>query len=208
MASKGPRNPNPPKDFHDRKIRVSRITDTEVYRVSGRGKSGCLFYSRTGRYRFDFEDASFGVCYFGSTKRSAILETLGRYLVRSISIPEEELENLTLYRLAISKATLCPMHGSDLSQMGGTGQVTSGSYTVSRRWAQAIMTHPSTFSGIEYTGRICQELCYALFGKGKKPFLHEKNLKPQPIGRLIDLDETWIELDNHRCGVKRKAKKN
>ncbi len=202
MGKDGPRNPRPPKSFGQRKLPKKKLGKRTLFRVSARPPEEAVFYSKKGIYRFDFENPPYGVCYFGLSEEAAIMETLGEKLRLRKRFYTSELDLKRIYKFVVDADTpICPFHGENLTVMGATGQVLSGNYSTSRAWSKAIMNHSNGYGGMLYDGRLCQKMCLALFGDGKKPFDHESALTIVSETKLSECDLMWEKINLHEAPV-------
>ncbi len=204
MTSRGPRSPLPPADILERELPVFEPDGLRLFRVSLRSRPEAVFFSRLGRYRFDFENAPLGVCYFALSRKGAIKEFLGRWLLDNRAVPAK-FRDASLYEFEAKGLRLFDMTGEDLTVFGATSQVLSGSYAVSRKWAEAAMDHPRKFNGILYRGRVCGSECVALFGLGKGWGNSGKRAaKFVASVTLENSREAHAELIAHRTGFRRR----
>ncbi|HUE43252.1 MAG TPA: RES family NAD+ phosphorylase [Candidatus Sulfotelmatobacter sp.] len=115
---------------------------------------GAIFFSKTGRNRFDSPDGSFGVLYVGQDEYCAFIETFGQNTgIRLVT--HTALERRHLSYLAIKTAlTLVDLASSgSLTRIGADARLFSGSYAVAQRWSAALRALPTRPAGILYPAR-------------------------------------------------------
>lgn len=139
-------------------FRVHRTTFDPIFFGPGAGNPPA--------FRFDSPGGNYGVMYIGLELASAFVETLLRNpRLRLVSKSEIDLRRWSEIR-ASRELRLARMHGNGLSAMGATALVTTGGYSHSRAWSQAIWSHPDGVDGIAYLSKHdTQRKCIALFDR-------------------------------------------
>ena len=88
--------------------------------------------------------------------------------------------------------TVVPLHGSSLKRLGTTAETTSGPYTISQAWSQAIHHHPASVDGIRYwSSRDNALFCFAFFDRSPNDAFHVRSSvvltrEPALLGRIPD----------------------
>jgi hypothetical protein len=129
-----------------------------LYRLTQTRFSDPAYFGRLVRHRFDAPDASYGVCYLGTTLACCLLEALllahdaagGRRLVT--------LDTLQSYYAAVatlrSPLRLADLTGDGLGALGIDQRVTGGDdYDLAGAWSAAIHAHREAVDGIVYPSR-------------------------------------------------------
>lgn len=154
----------PPHDLASRPLDILNFAEA-VFR-SHSTRHHPVFYGKTGLFRFDAPDGSYGVLYAGTDAHSAFVEGL-------VSNPENRvLTTSHLKSKALSK--LKPRRSlrlidltisGALVRIGADARLFSGTRSVAQSWSKALHDHPVTADGILYPSRLDPSRhCVALFG--------------------------------------------
>lgn len=173
-------HPLPPDDFNDKLLLTSEYRQS-WYRLNPAGFNSAIYFDRSGRGRFDFPQASYGILYTAQNERGAFIETFGRTLgIRTVS--QTALKQRSLFIITSDRSlVIVDIWGVNLTKLGVDARLSSGDYQISRAWAQAIYNHPQKVDGICYHSRHDDtEICCGLFDRTAS-ILKEVNL-----GNLID----------------------
>jgi hypothetical protein len=143
------RRPEPPADLHSRRLPLQSLsagaTIHRIHLTSRRAK----FFGRTATWRFDSPDRSFGTLYAALSEQACFVETILRGSDRLVA--QSELDIRSLCRIGLVRdVRVVPLHGEHLAQLSASAVVSAGPYALSRRWAQAIHSHPEQPDGIVY----------------------------------------------------------
>ncbi len=191
-----PDNHLPPPTFSKRRLPTETIeAKTVLYRMHRRGL-GPVYFGRSGDYRFDSPDSSYGVLYAAATPEACFVETLLREPGKDY-VAMEELEKREITELMTStEIRVARLHGPGLKRIGMTAAAVSGDYAIAQAWSQAIHGHPDAVAGISYRSvRDNDLICYAFFeGKTSSVFQEKRSGKP------ID-DHPWLGQILDRYGV-------
>ncbi len=156
-------HPLPPDDFNDQLLPTSEYSQP-WYRLNPVGYDSVIYFDRSGKGRFDSDQASYGILYAAQNERGAFIETMGRNLgIRTVS--EVALKQRNLFKITSDRPLIIvDIWGVSLTKLGVDARISSGSYRVSRAWAKAIYEHPQKVDGICYHSRHDDtEICCGLF---------------------------------------------
>jgi hypothetical protein len=192
MENMAPSDGLPPDVFSERKIPVEGLTaGVTLYRMHG-NSHGPVYFGKSGDYRFDSPDRSYGVLYAAGTTAGCFVETLLREPGKDyVSESEISIRRITEIKI-VANLSLAQLHGSGLYKMGATAASVSGDYSVSQAWSKAIHAHPQNLDGIAYRSvRDNSLVCYALFDripnsnlrKGRSMTLTQH---PRIFGEILD----------------------
>jgi hypothetical protein len=167
---------------------------TTLVRIHWPGKA--LFFGpgehRKARGRFDCTDGSFGTCYLAERTRAAFVETFLRE-GRVKLVSEEELRAREWSAVEVVETLrLVACHGAALTDLHTTSAISSGAYSRSRAWANALYHHPGAPDGLYYRSRHDDdEMCVALFSRA------EAKVRLVDTRPLLDPATQVIEAINH-----------
>ena len=116
--------------------------------------------------RFDSFSRAFGVLYLAQALEGAFAETILRNPQRRL-VDLSDIASRAVSVLGFSRTIrLVKMFGDGLQAVGTDNAVSTGPYSASREWADALFTHPDAPDGIAYASRHDPEqLCIALFSR-------------------------------------------
>lgn len=204
MATSGAKRivaPEPPARLSSIDLPVCDVATT-WFRICRRRHASPLFWSRLGIYRFDSENARWGVCYAASSITRAFQEVFGIKIRCSIPLDWSEINDFRVWYISIPGGFRgLNLFGDTLTLIDATLQCFVSSYAKSRRWGAALMDHPADLDGLVYYGRRCGAHCLALFGDETSPRKYQKSLKSELLGDLILWDEFWSMLDRLKVRV-------
>lgn len=145
-------------------------------------------------FRFDSAKGAFGVLYASPSADGALVETLLRRPARRfVDGPAEITPRLLSILEADHPLRLVRAWGDGLSRLGTTAALSTGPYTSSQVWADALFEHPDQPDGIAFASRHNnQEICVALFERAS---LTLKVVATQPL--LSILSQVGALLDRH-----------
>lgn len=167
-------HPLPPDDFYQISLPITASHQT-WYRLNPVPYSSSIYFDKSGRGRFDHPSASYGILYVSEAIEGAFIECFGRNLgIKAVA--EADIKTRNLFEITSKHSLkLVDLLGSGLVKIGADARITSGSYTVSRAWVEAIYNHPQQVDGIRYYSRHDNNLvCCGLFQRTKE-VLTEKN---------------------------------
>jgi hypothetical protein len=167
-------HPLPSADFNQLSLPIIESHQT-WYRLNPVGYSSSIYFDQSGRGRFDHQQASYGILYVAEAIEGSFIECFGRNLgIKAVA--EADIKTRNLFEITSNRSLrLVDLLGSGLVKIGADARVTSGSYTVSRAWVEAIYHHPQQVDGIRYYSRHDNDLvCCGLFERTKK-YLTEIN---------------------------------
>jgi len=171
-----------------------------LYRIHDKDYSP-LFFGRTGNYRFDAPDQSFGVLYAASTREGAFVEAVLRQKTgRSIRIISRTyLATRKLSTLVLGRpATMAKLRDNGLAANHTNSEISSiEPYIISQIFSRALHQHIDRVSGIAYRCRHDNEqVAWAFFDRSHTLF-DRHDTPPE----TLDLDEEWLEDLEDRYGI-------
>lgn len=203
MATSEPKRvvaPEPPARLGEIEPPHAEIPTT-WFRLSRRRYSSPLFWSRLGRYRFDSEDARWGVCYTAISIPAAFQEVFGNKIRHGAPLDWTEVQNICVWRIITPpRFRGLALFGETLSVIDATLQCFVSSYPKSQRWGAALMRHPADLDGLVYLGRRCGANYLAMFGDADSPRRYQSALRTDLLGDLATWNQFWPMLD--RLGVR------
>jgi hypothetical protein len=205
MAASEPsrvRAPEPPKNFDHRNLPTARVPVQSWWRLHDRNFPEPIYWSRSGKYRFDSPGAPFGVFYSGLDLTTAFLEVFGDKVRHSRRLALSQIRRYEIRRVTVpASLKVLILEGSNLAKAGATMGCFSGSYPLSQRWGAAFMNHGENMDGLVYIGRRSGARCLALFGDDKHPKKHQASLIVEPVEPLVDSLEFWQIADELELAV-------
>jgi len=135
-----------------------------------------VFYGKTGRFRFDAPDGSFGVLYAGVDPYSAFVESLiknpNNRVATTSALKKTGLSELKPKR-PLRLIDLAP--SGALVRIGADARLFSADRKIAQLWSKAFHDHPARAHGILYPSRLDPaRRCVALFDD-RNPNLVELN---------------------------------
>jgi hypothetical protein len=115
-----------------------------------------LYFGRTGRYRFDDPNGSYGVLYAARDPFGAFIETFGQQTgVRSVGAGELRRRCLTEFYPVRPLSLVDLFSPGCLARIGADSRLFAGSRGIARLWSRAIYEHPDHLRvhGILYPAR-------------------------------------------------------
>jgi hypothetical protein len=114
-----------------------------------------VFYGKTGRFRFDAPDGSFGVLYAGVDPYSAFVESLlkspDNRVVTTSALKQTGLAELRP-KFPLRLVDLTP--SGSLVRIGADARLFSADRSVAQLWSKALHDHPVCAHGILYPSRL------------------------------------------------------
>jgi len=196
MVSKVPPE-KPPSGFKSRTLPIETFfAGSQLLRIH-QSIHGALYFGRSGDYRFDSPNGTYGVCYTGMTAEACFVETcltqVGATLVSATFLDARELSFIDVKE----DLSLVMLHGTGLAPMGATSIVSAGPYDISQAWAEAIHDHPGNHDGIIYrTSHDDDEFGVAIFERSK----HKVN-QGSGIGLMKDARTIASLLNRYGVGL-------
>ncbi len=198
MATSGhrPTVPDPPADLAKIKLPAHTTGEMVWYRLNDATHPNPLFYSRTGRYRFDSPPPTkWGVSYWGSSIVGCMQEIWGDAARNRRGIDYGDIARMDVWELTIPDRAFVyvELHGAGLTLIKAHMGCFTGGYKKSQKWGAALMDHPANLDGVEYLGRRCGSPCLAMFGdqnpaKGKA---YQAKLIRKKLGPLVNWGKFW-----------------
>ena len=194
MAKSAPkilRASEPPSDLDAIKLPIA-LAGASWYRICHKKYPSCIYWSRSGDYRFDSPGARWGVCYSGGAITSAFQEVWGDVMRKQGRLDWLKLKELVVWKIDVDPALkTVELAGTSLATVKATVQCFVTSYPLSQRWGAAFMLHPDHIDGLQYIGRRCGRTCLALFGDKDHPKAHQLTLRETRLGVLPEWRDLW-----------------
>lgn len=190
MAHRGPTGsaPPPPAWLTDAPLPLHVLpAGTPLFRIHP-GHLHPIFYSpgpgAPPRHRFDSPGGHCGVLYAAQSMAGAFVETVLRNPhTRLIGLREITARALSMLH-ATRPLRLVAMYGSGLQQLGTDNAISTGPYTASGAWTDALLAHPARPDGILYASRHDpDELCIALFSGTESDLVIAEG--PTPLADML-----------------------
>jgi hypothetical protein len=161
-----------------------------------------LFFGRTGEWRYDDPERSFGVLYVAADFEGAFVEgCLHDAAVGTTSalLSERYLARRCLSRICFAAPLrLVDLSGPGLVAIGADARLCVGDYLVAQLWSRALWRHPQQPDGILYLARHNPAIvCAAVFDRA--PAAAAERLGPMLGPRLVR--RTAALLDAYRVGL-------
>ncbi len=161
-----------------------------------------LFFGRTGEWRYDDPERSFGVLYVAADFEGAFVE--GCLHDAAVGTTSALLSERYLARRCLSNICfaaplrLVDLSGPGLAAIGADARLCVGDYLVAQRWSRALWLHPQQPDGILYLARHNPAIvCAAVFDRA--PAAAAERLGPMLGPRLVR--RTAALLDAYRVGL-------
>lgn len=161
-----------------------------------------LFFGRTGEWRYDDPERSFGVLYVAADFEGAFVE--GCLHDAAVGTTSALLSERYLARRCLSNICfaaplrLVDLSGPGLAAIGADARLCVGDYLVAQLWSRALWRHPQQPDGILYLARHNPAIvCAAVFDRA--PAAAAERLGPMLGPRLVR--RTAALLDAYRVGL-------
>ena len=147
-------HPEPPSDLASRlPLLVTLDSGTVLSRFHDRDY-GPIFFGRTGNYRFDAPDQSFGVLYAGRDEFCAFIEIFGQSTgIRVVTRAALERRHLSYLTTRVPLTLIDLVSSGGLARIGADARLFSGSHAIAQRWSAALRDHPKRPVGLLYPAR-------------------------------------------------------
>ncbi|SRR6266545_145103 len=142
--------PEPPSDLDTRPLPLEVLPlGSAIHRVHVIAR-GPKFFGRTGDWRFDSPDRSYGTLYGAKSESACFVETLLRGLDGFVA--QSELKKRAFCRFTLTREVrLVRLYGPDMASIGATAAVTSNpDYSLCQRWSRTLFLHRDAPDGIIY----------------------------------------------------------
>jgi RES domain len=183
--------PEPPSDLHLRALPLEILSSGAVVHRIHLTARGPKFFGRTGSWRFDSPDGSYGTLYLGMSAEACFVETLLRGLNGFVAQSELHVRSFCRFA-AIRDLRLVRLYGPDMVALGATSGVSANpDYGLCQRWSQALHSHFEAPDGILYKSNYDNdELALVLFDRAhdaidsgsSTPVMNDHPL----LGRILD----------------------
>lgn len=145
--------PAPPVDFAAGAVKVVEF-DKPIFRGHAILRHP-VFYGKTGQYRFDAPDGSYGVLYAGADIFCAFVESLIKN-PNSRVVTTTELKNRAVAELRgvrVLRLVDLTLSGA-LMRMGADARLFSGEREAAQLWSKALHDYPAMADGLLYPSRL------------------------------------------------------
>lgn len=161
-----------------------------------------LFYGRTGQWRYDDPERTYGVLYVAAGLEGAFVEGCLHDSVVGTTTPllsERYLEQRCVAKIRFAgRLRLVDLSGPGLAAIGADARLCVGDYRIAQLWSRAIWGHPQQPDGILYLSRHNPAiLCAAVFDRASEA--HHEPLGPFLGPQLIH--RTAALLDVYGVGL-------
>ena len=193
----GSRSPKPPSDLHTKTLPLEVWSaGRNLYRIH-RTVNVPKFFGRSGDWRFDAPDASYGTLYVATSPEAAFAETLLRGSGGFVALSELEARSLCKFTV-VRELRLVRLYGPNMSSLGATAAVSSGDYVASRQWSRALWSHPEQPDGILYRATFDNDrFAVVLFDRA------EAEIDPGATTKLLsDIKLLGRILDQYRASIR------
>ncbi len=193
-------HPEPPSDLASRSLLLVRLDPGTILSRLHDRDYGPIFFGKTGNYRFDSPDGSFGVLYVGRDDFCAFIETFGQSTgIRLVTRTELEKRHLSYLTTTMPLTLIDLVSSGGLTRIGADARLFSGSHAIAQRWSAALRDHPAKPAGLLYPARHdpARNAC-ALFD------LSESTFATEAAGSLMETRHTRLLgkiLDHYDFGL-------
>ncbi len=193
-------HPDPPADLPTVELPMTRRS-RRWFRAH-RCRRDPLFFGRSGQWRYDDPERSYGVLYVAADLEGAFVE--GCLHDSAVGTTTPLLSERFLKRRCAAKIRfagrlkLVDLSGPGLAAIGADARLCVGDYRVAQRWSRALWSHPQRPDGILYLSRHNPSMvCAAVFDRA--PTAAAEQLGPFLGPRLIQ--QTAAFLDAYGVGL-------
>lgn len=169
----------PPKNYDITPLVIEVPANASFWRISGVEYATSLFFGRTGNFRWDAPDKSYGVLYLAESIECAFAETFGHNITETHRpgdaklIGSQELLERKIYQVTTARALrLADLSGTGLAYLNLDNQInTVTDYTAPQEWSRWVRHHTELpFEGIFYRSRAMPDTsAVALFEREAVP---------------------------------------
>ena len=172
-------HPRPPADVSKVELPITRRSRRWFRAYACRYDP--LFYGRTGQWRYDDPERTYGVLYVASDLEGAFVEGCLNDAAVGTTTPllsQRYLEGRCVARIRFAgRLRLVDLTGPGLAAIGADARLCVGDYRIAQLWSRAIWGHPQQPDGILYLSRHNPAiLCAAVFDRA--PEAHCEKLGP------------------------------
>jgi hypothetical protein len=195
--------PDPPVGLADRTVTVVEL-DTPVFRSHSISRHP-IFFGKTGQYRFEAPDGSYGVLYAGTDAFCAFVESFVKNPSCRV-ITTAELKSKAIAELSSARVLrlIDLTQSGALVRIGADARLFSADREAAQRWSKALHDHPVLADGILYPSRLDPARRAVALFDDRAPKLRELSRQtwyaPGPQRRLLGqiAEHYKIELvENH-----------
>jgi hypothetical protein len=152
--------PGPPANDRVAPRIVTLTSGDLLYRFNPASKTSGLFFGKTGDYRWDAPDQSYGVLYTARDVKTAFAETYGHDVTdRSLDnfkvLSHASLRNREIYEFTVQHdLQLAMFYGEGLPVLNLDANIcTMADYAMPQKWSGWIHNHKGKLDGIIYLPR-------------------------------------------------------
>ncbi|MDX2436839.1 MAG: RES family NAD+ phosphorylase [Acidobacteriota bacterium] len=193
-------HPDPPANLSTVELPITRRS-RQWFRAH-RCRRHPLFFGRTGQWRYDDPNNTYGVLYVAADFEGAFIE--GCLHDTAVGTTTPLLSERYLRKRCVSKISfagrlkLVDLSGPGLAAIGADARLCVGDYRVAQRWSRALWSHPRQPDGILYLSRHNPSIvCAAVFDRA--PVAAAEKLGSFLGPRLIH--QTAALLDAYSVGL-------
>jgi hypothetical protein len=145
--------PAPPISFASGTVTVAEF-DKPIFRSHSASRHP-VFFGKTGQYRFDAPDRSYGVLYAGADIFCAFAESLVKN-PNSRVVTTTELKNKAIAELKGARPLrlIDLVSSGALMRVGADSRLFAGDREAAQLWSKALHDHPSLADGLLYPSRL------------------------------------------------------
>jgi hypothetical protein len=185
---------HPKPDLIDSIVLPIHITKAEfrLFRIHKSRRGAIHFDCRSGfdGNRFNAPNGEYGVMYAGFDSHVAFRETARVYCFTPIAQDFLELNCLSIV-YPQRDLRLVDLTGSGLTQIGADARLTTGTYSLSQLWSQALYNHDDKVDGLYYRSRYDpSRFCVALYNGrlSREEFREERITRDNLLDRSFEVE--------------------
>ena len=142
--------PEPPNDLQARALPLETIPSGQLLHRLHLTAKGGKFFGRSGKWRFDSPDGSYGTLYGATSEPVCFVETLLRGEDSFVAQSELDIRSFCRFRV-IRELRLVSLYGPHMAAISASAAITSSpDYDVSKRWSHEFHSHKDNLDGIIY----------------------------------------------------------
>jgi len=161
-------HPRPPADLQTVDLPITRRS--RRWLRAHRCRRNPLFFGRTGQWRYDDPERTYGVLYVASNFEGAFIEGCLHDAAVGTTTPlisERFLKKRCASKIRFAgRLKLVDLSGPGLAAIGADARICVGDYRIAQRWSRALWRHPQQPDGILYLSRHNPAImCAAVFDR-------------------------------------------
>src|SRR6266542_4449644 len=185
--------PRPPSELSGLDMPIHALASPIFYRLTDTKYPSPLYWSKSGKYRFDSPTAKWGVCYAGETIASAFQEVYSGE-IRKGHLNYNDVAVHQVWEIVVPAAIkTIELSGPTITNIRATIQCFTGRYTLSQEWGRALMLNKDDLDGLIYIGRRCGKPCIAMFGSDapNEKLPYQIAITVRSLGLIIEWRGFW-----------------